>query len=1561
MSHQNTDYAPEDIAIIGMAGRFPGAKDIDVFWQNLRDGVESISFFSDEELDEAGVSSAERNDPNYVKARGIMDDVDLFAASFFGVNPREAESIDPQHRIFLECAWEALENAGYNAEAYEGAIGVYAGSSMNTYIYNLISNPDAMAAIGSYQIMIGNDKDFVPTRVSYKLNLKGPSVNIQTACSTSLVAVQLATQSLLDFQCDMALAGGVSAYFPQKTGYVYQEGMIQSPDGHCRAFDAQAQGIVAGEGVGIVVLKRLADAIEDGDHVYAVIKGAAINNDGSLKVGYTAPSVDGQAEAIATAHALAKVNPETITYIETHGTGTALGDPIEITALTEAFRAGTAKKAFCAIGSVKTNIGHLDAAAGVAGLIKTVLALKNKQLPPSLHFKEPNPKIDFVNSPFFVNAALSEWKTNGTPRRAGVSSFGIGGTNAHVVLEEAPIVESPDSARPWQLLLLSAKSNTALETMSGNLAEHFKRHPNLNLADAAYTLQVGRQAFNHRRMVVCRDVADAANALETLDAGRVNSSVQKTGNRPVAFMFTGQGAQYVNMGLELYRAEPIFREQIDRCADVLQPHLGLDLRQVLYPAEEQVEAATQQLRQTNITQPALFVIEYALARLWQTWGIQPQMMIGHSIGEYVAACLAGVFSLEEALGLVAARGRLMQSLPKGAMLAVPMPEAKVAPLLNRGLSLAVINSPAMSVISGSPESIDKFETQLAAQGVECRQLHTSHAFHSDMMDPILESFIAEVSRITLKPPQTPFISNVTGTWITASEATDPAYWARHLRQTVRFAAGIEQLLQEPDLILLEVGPGRTLSTLVRQHPNTSANHVILGSLRHPQTLSSDAEFIFKTLGQLWLAGLQPDWSGFYAQEHRHRRPLPTYPFERQRYWVEPGQQLAYEGQAHQIELYKKPDIADWFYLPSWKRSALPKPAGQEIRLSRNCLVFVDECGLGSRIKKQLENGGHNVISVFAGEKFNKTGDSVYTVNPQTRDGYDSLLKDLRASNMIPDMIMHLWSVTPITESETFALERLTTTQDLGFYSLLFLTQALGEQAGEKSLRIQVVSNNMQEVIGGELLCPEKATVLGPGLVAPYEYPHIAYRNIDIVLPAPNSVQEDKLIGKLVDELFVESSDSVVAHRGQYRWVQTFEAMPLGEAGEDTPLLRDGGVYLITGGLGGIGFVLAEYLAETVRAKLVLTGRSALPDRAEWQQWLATHNEQDSTSKKMRKVLALEELGAEVLVFSADVTNPEQMQGVVRQTVEQFGEINGVVHASGVAGGGIIQLKTPEMANEVLSSKVRGTLVLNTALSDQKLDLFVLCSSINSILTTVGQVDYCGANAFLDAFAHQYSANNDTTCISVNWDTWQEVGMAVDTEVPPQLIQEKEKNLEHGLLDEEGRAVFKRILNNPSPQILVSTQDFNRLVKLSKQFAASNSSEQIAKETLSDSGDNATTQKAVKQTKVSSLHPRPNLQNAYVASRNEFEEKVVNIWQDLLGIDQIGVYDDFFDLGGHSLLATQVVSRLREIFKVEVPLRSMFETTTVAELVETLDLVVLTAQKQQTTSDLTTDDREEIEL
>lgn len=899
MTNRPEDFPPTAVAVIGMAGRFPGAPDVDAFWRGIRDGVEGITFFTDEELRAAGETDAMLANPGYVKAKAVVQGIDQFDASFFAFTVRDAELMDPQIRLFMQTCWESLESAGYDASMFDGSIGVYGGASSPTYMmYHWMTDKSLFQGTSGWHLRNLNENDHLTTHVSYRLGLRGPSMNVQTACSTSMVAVHVAAQALLNGECDIALAGGVSIGVPSHRGYLYEEGHILSPDGHCRPFDADARGTVEGEGGGVVTLKRLDRALQDGDPVLAVILATAVNNDGQAKAGYTAPSIDGQADAISEAQAVAGVDPSTVTYIEAHGTGTALGDPIEITALKQAF-GGAGGEAYCAIGAVKGNIGHLDTAAGVAGLIKTVQALRHRQIPPTLHFRSANPRLEIEGSPFFIADRLREWTVpDGVPRRAGASSFGIGGTNAHAVLQEAPPREPSAPGRPWHLLILSARTTASLERATQNLVQWLEENPDASLADVAYTLQAGRRVFGQRRSVICDSVADAVQALRTLDPERVRTDKDPYRATPTIYLFPGQGAQFVGMTREIYDHEPFFRDEVDRCCALLRPHLGLDLRDVLYPPDGATEEASERLRRTALTQPALFVVEYALAKMWMHWGIAPEGFVGHSIGEYVAACLAGVMSLEDALELVAARGALMQEMPAGAMLSVSLPEAEVRAILSAELDVCTVNGPSLTVVGGTAESVEAFAAELAARDVHHQRLHTSHAFHSRMMDPIVARFEEVVRGVTLRKPELPFLSNVSGGWITDAQATDPAYWAGHLRGTVRFDDNLRVLMDEPNRILLEVGPGRGLATLARRHPARDRAMLVLHTLPHVRDDVSEQQSLWRAAAELWHVGVEPVWARAYDGHRRLRLRLPTYSWDHGRYWLGVRDQETLESHAY---------------------------------------------------------------------------------------------------------------------------------------------------------------------------------------------------------------------------------------------------------------------------------------------------------------------------------------------------------------------------------------------------------------------------------------------------------------------------------------------------------------------------------------------------------------------------------------------------------------------------------------------------------------------------------------
>ncbi len=877
---QRGDLAAEPIALIGMAGRFPGAADVEVFWQNLCEGRDSITVFQPHDLDPS-LSLAERNNPAYVPARGVIDGVDQFDAAFFGISPKEAELMDPQQRIFLELCWECLERGGHAPDsAGNGPVGVFAGMYTATYMQrHVAAHPDLVDKLGALHVLIGNEKDFIATRIAHKLNLTGPAVNVQTACSTSLVAICQAIHSLRAGECDMALAGGASVTCPPRSGYLYQEGTMLSPDGHTRSFDARAQGTVFSDGAAVVLLKRLSDARADGNPIYALIRGGAVNNDGGHKASFTAPSSDGQAAVIAMALANADVDPRSISYVETHGTATPLGDPIEIEGLTKAFRRSTMDTGFCRVGSVKSNVGHLVIAAGAAGVIKTALALTQRCIPPTAHFQSPNPTIDFAGSPFVVNAALSDWHADGTPRRAGVSSFGVGGTNAHVVLEEAPQLPDSEPAQGPQLLLLSARTPAALGHACVRLGDHLDAQSEANLADVAWTLAVGRKAFAHRIALVADDVGSAIAALRHAETAAAATRSRPARQSDVVFMFPGQGATYAGMGRGLYDAEPAFRAAVDECAESLRNELGFDLRERLFGDDPEA------LMATAIMQPATFTIEYALARLWMSHGLVPAAMIGHSVGEFVAATLAGVFALPDALRLVARRGALMQAQPAGGMLSVRLPLDALLARLPTGLALAAENAPCACVVAGPLDAIARLQAELDSEGIACRALRTSHAFHSAMMDPVVAPFHAEVAALTLSAPQLPVVSTATGDWLDAATATTPGYWSRHLREPVRFATALGRLLDVPGRVLLEVGPRATLSALSRQHPGTQKQQIAaVASLA--DTPAGEVAAFRLAVGQLWCRGVAIEPAVLDRRAVRQRLRLPTYPFERKRYWIE---------------------------------------------------------------------------------------------------------------------------------------------------------------------------------------------------------------------------------------------------------------------------------------------------------------------------------------------------------------------------------------------------------------------------------------------------------------------------------------------------------------------------------------------------------------------------------------------------------------------------------------------------------------------------------------------------
>ena len=1511
----------EPIAIIGMGCRFPGdALNPEAFWQVLRDGVDTITEIPKSRWDVDTYYDSDPDAPGkmYTRSAGFLAEVDKFDAAFFGISPREAASMDPQQRLLLEVSWEALENAGQSPELLMSSqTGVFVGICTNDYLQRHMHSGDT-SRIDAYSYT-GTAFSVAVGRLSYLLGLQGPSIAVDTACSSSLVGLHLACQSLRSGESNLALAGGVNLILAPDNTIYFCKVRALATDGHCKTFDADADGYARGEGCGMVVLKRLSDALRDGDNILALLRGTAVNQDGRSN-GLTAPNGPAQQAVIRQALQQAGVQPAQISYVEAHGTGTPLGDPIEFESLKAVLMTSREHNQPCAIGSVKTNIGHLEPAAGIAGLIKVVLSMQHREIPPHLNLKQLNPRISLQGTPISIPLELQPWPRALERRFAGISSFSFSGTNAHVVVEEAPVIITAASEveRPLHLLTLSAKSGNALRVLARRYAEFLSPHA-VSLADVCFTANTGRSHLTHRLTTTAESTTQLQKQLDVFATGQPTTGLfvgqLQSKNRPkIAFLFTGQGSVYPGMGRQLYETQPTFRRALEQCDELLRTELEQPLLSVIYPTSDASE-----LHRTEYTQPALFALEYALAQLWRSWGVVPDAVMGHSVGEYVAACIAGVFNLEDGLRLIAQRGRLLQALPQsGEMVAVFADQMRVsaAIAMYKQVAIAAVNGPENIVISGVREAVQAVVTDLLSAGITVQPLKVSHAFHSPLMDPILNEFELIAQKLQFAAPNIPLISNLSGQMLNPGEIPDANYWRRHVRLPVQFSAGMQTLAEQGYSTFVELGPQPVLLNMGKRCL-PQGNVTWLPSLKKEQ---SDWQVLLDSVGALCVKGQDVDWTGFDQDYTRNRIPLPTYPWERQRYWIEPPTQA--EVKPIQVSLDKKSDVADWFYIPKWQQSTPPWQTGKqgrkggalcpptaETRGEKLCwLVFVDECGLGDQLVKQLELECQDVITVMVAEQFSQLSERKYTLNPQQSEHYDALLSQLDAQNLTPKTIVHLWNVTPSTNTPSI-IDDFEKSHSLGFSSLLFLAQALGAQNKIDPLEIAVVSNNLQQVTGVEVLCPQKATLLGPCKVIPQEYPHITCRSIDVVMPSDNMLEP--MIEQLLAELTTTTSDKVIAHRQEQRWVQAFESVRLDAAVPGQTKLRTGGVYLITGGLGGIGLVLAEYLASTWQAKLILVGRKALPHADEWSQWLATHSKLDHTSLKIQQVQALEQMGAEVLVVSADVANLEQMQAAISKAEQRFGGVHGVIHAAGIAGGGVIQLKTPEVAASVIAPKVKGTLVLEQIFQDVPLDFFVLTSSINSILGEFGQVDYCAANTFLDAFAHYNLTKRGTFTVAINWDAWREVGMAVNTAVTLELKQRRDQSLENGISSQEGADAFSRILANTRTQVVVSTQDLQ--TRIEHALTASSAIEKLEESHL-----------------PKPTYSRPELNNAYVAPRNDTEQKIATIWQQILGLAQVGINDNFFELGGDSLIAVSLFAQIKQIFNKNLPLATLFQAATVEQ-------------------------------
>jgi len=1512
-----------DIAIVGMAGRFPGAADVDALWDLVAHGEVGLQEFDEESLRAAGVPSRSLHDSDYVRVGGVLDDVALFDAGFFGYGPRDAAILDPQHRHFLEVSWTALEHSGHVPGKFDGAIGVFAGCGMSSYLmHNLLTNPALIEELGMFLVRhTGNDKDFLATEVAYALNLTGPAISVQTACSTSLVAVHLAASALLNVECDLALAGGVTIEVPHRQGYLYKEGEILSQDGKCRAFDAASSGTVLGSGAGAVVLRRAQDAYDDGDTVYAVLKSSAINNDGSGKIGYLAPSVDGHANVVTEALALAGVTAEEIGYCEAHGTGTKVGDPIEIAALTSAYRATTDRQGFCRLGSIKPNIGHLDTAAGVASLIKALQILRHRAFPPLAHFSSPNPLIDFAATPFLIPESLTPWPDEGRPRRVGISSLGVGGTNCHVILQEAPVVETSDPpVRVAQLLAVSAKSSASLQAGSAALATFLEDVPadaaspdafsedldaaaargreDAFFADVAFTLQEGREEFPWRQVVVAENRPEAARLLASGDSSRVFSSQLSSETPPsVVFLFPGGGAHFLDMGRDLYQTEPVYRAVVDECQGILQKRnflcgpdgIPLDVRVLMWPEAGANRAdAAGFLENPAASFATIVTTECALARLYMSWGVEPDAVCGHSLGEYVAAHVAGVFSLEDMFEVVMLRAELFaRGEIEGATLTVSLDEESVRPYLVGEVSLAVVNLADLCVVSGAADEVTKVQTALESDGIDCKRLPLAVAAHSSLLDPVLSEFEQRLAGVAMASPQIGFISNLTGAWA-GEEITHPEYWVRHLRGTVRFADGLQTLGEVKNRVLLEVGPGHSLASLARRSRLGVTS--ILSGMRHPEDKQEQSDaggtaYCLTILGRLWLAGVELDWLALHDQEIRNRVPLPGYQFDRQEYWIAPG-----TARSEKKTLEKQEKLEDWFWVPRWCQSDLGQPTETALQL----LVFSDKV-LGDSVVTRLRETGHKVVTVVPGDEFGIRLGSEYCLNPSDPAQYAELFAQLAAKQQMPQRILHLWALEWLDEDVTS--RRVQLLFPLAFQSILFLAQALSRLDDEAAVDLVVATANAR-AWGPGTVVPGVASLFGLLRVLSQELPHVSCRAVDldwaslpqdassgvpknggerktaineaavgpvtgpgtpqvaahaslsetwrtipkvlsrvashVLAPLPSSCPT--LVRQLVAEAGVAlptasavqgtvlRKGETAAWRAGVRWTEELEAFATGVDPDEIlsdgwwferSWFRENGVYLITGGLDGVGAALGRELARhwaalaaragarleddpgfaPGRVRFVLLGRTPLPARADWDVWQKRHDGEDRISRRIRSVEEIEAAGAEVLVLTGDVTNRDEMRDLLAQAKRRFGGIDGVFHAAGAFADDLLMEKTPEAVAQVMAPKVQGTLVLDEVLDFASLDFVVLFSSTSSFLGLAGQADYAGANAFVNAYAEAARSGGVSRVIALDWGIWKETGFAARTAAgKPEYNRLPLRAGEHPLLGREVEATQDRIVH-----------------------------------------------------------------------------------------------------------------------------------------------------------------------